>query len=639
MKKIFLILILMFLFVSVRAEEVDVKLEWIPNVYYNYEKNGLLYWGQLAYIYADGKIAYCMNIEDTISTYKYNASDLEFDNELVTKAGYFGYGYNNEKTMEDYIATQQLIWRYLGWDVYFTTKSGGKGEKISVEDKLLKINDRAGRYSWFPDFEGNFSLEIGEKSYIKDRNNLINNLDIINPSINKIYTDDNSNLIIEAIEVGDNSFTLEKKYPQKYKNVVYEAPNSQKIVVIGEVNKLFNSYYYHVDGGTINIDISKDVIIDSESNENIIELYKDNNLIGTYNVVDNITINNLEFGTYTIKIVNILDGYTYDDEKIEFDLSKDNQVFNKEIELKAKVINLKISKKYGNKKYDLIKSDDNVHYDIYNENGDLLDTIVTDSNGDCTKKLYFGDYIIKQRDVNNVYIYHDDIFIKKNNFIDTEIDIFDELNKVNLRLIGKNNDTFVDYNFIYKNNNYVSKDGIYIFNNLDYGLYDFNNIESFGYISIENINIELNDTIDYYVLDNDLYYDYLINFEKIIIPEIIDTEKENTEIINNDNSTETNDVSNENDTKIIEQEEEKVTNQEENKVIEQEKEKVTEQEENKVIEQEEEKVTEQENNTINNDSKEIKTNKQDKLPYLGVYNVFYKENNINFKSFIFSRMY
>ena len=646
MKKIFLILILMFVFVNVKAEEVNLKLEWIPNVYYNYEKDGLTYWGQLAYIYVDDKIAYCLNIEDTISTFKYNPSDSKFDNELVTKAGYFGYGYNNEKTLEDYMATQQLIWRYLGWDVYYTTKSNGLGKRISVDDKLLEINDRAGRYSLFPDFEGNFNLEIGEKSYIKDKNGVINNLEIVNETNNKVYID-NNNVIIEASEIGNHSFTLETKYQKNYDNVVYEAPNSQKIVVIGEVDKLFNSYLYNVDGGIININILKNVDIGLEDDKNIIELYKDNQLIDTYTITDNLNINNLGFGNYSIKIIKVAEGYSFTDNLIEFTLSKDNNIVNKTIDLKAIEIDLSISKKYGNKKYNLIKSDDNVHYDIYDNSNNLIDIIVTDENGECSKKLYYGNYVIKQKDINNVDIYHEDIIITKDNFIDTKVDLFDEVNRVNLRLIGKNIEELVNYSFEFNDSNYNSIDAIYTIRDLDFGSYNINNIEALGYNSIDTINLELNNDLDYYVLDDNLYYDYTINFEKVVtekekdpeeissgvdendkeVIEIVDNGKDNDITEKEKDSEEISSDVDENDKKVIEI----VDNSKNNDNTEKEKdsEKIS-----SGIDENDKEVIE-----IVDNGKDIDnfTNVK-KLPNLGVYNVFYKENYIIFKYSVFDRM-
>ena len=63
MKKILCLLtiFLFTLFTNVKASTNDsnVKIEWIPNVYYSYNKDNITYWGQLGYIYANNIISYC----------------------------------------------------------------------------------------------------------------------------------------------------------------------------------------------------------------------------------------------------------------------------------------------------------------------------------------------------------------------------------------------------------------------------------------------------------------------------------------------------------------------------------------------------------------------------------------------------
>ena len=135
MKKLFIALIILFTIITVNAEEnVKLDIKWIPNAYYNYKKNNLTYWGQLGYLYLDGKLAYCLEIETPINSTTYTPTNEIQSNNLVLLAGYFGYGYNNELNVKDYMATQKLIWSFLGTDVYFTTKSKGEGDVINVRD-------------------------------------------------------------------------------------------------------------------------------------------------------------------------------------------------------------------------------------------------------------------------------------------------------------------------------------------------------------------------------------------------------------------------------------------------------------------------------------------------------------------------
>ena len=104
MKKFLISVMLLLLVVTVRAEEkVNLKLEWIPNMYYSYKKDGMTYWGQFAYAYVDGKIAYCLDIYHPITKYEYTSTSEIQENNLVILAGYFGYGYNGEYLLKDYV--------------------------------------------------------------------------------------------------------------------------------------------------------------------------------------------------------------------------------------------------------------------------------------------------------------------------------------------------------------------------------------------------------------------------------------------------------------------------------------------------------------------------------------------------------
>ena len=73
-----------------------------------------------------------LDINQSINTDMYSSDTNINVNNLILLAGYFGYGYKNNNTVKDYMATQQLIWQYLGNEVKFTTKSKGEGETINV---------------------------------------------------------------------------------------------------------------------------------------------------------------------------------------------------------------------------------------------------------------------------------------------------------------------------------------------------------------------------------------------------------------------------------------------------------------------------------------------------------------------------
>jgi len=539
MKKFFIGLFLLFALVNVSAKEtVDVELKYVSNVYHNYDKNGLNYWGQAAYIYADGQIAYCLDITTPIINSTYDITDEEQTNNMILLTGYFGYGYNGETTLKDYLATQKLIWRYLGVEVHYTTKSNGNGDEIDIDDYVDKILNRIEMYETFPDYKSNYSFRLGSTSTIYDLNKINGDFRVINDSENYIAIS-NGNLIFDASEVGENKFYIEKNYDSKFKNLIYEASNSQKIMVIGEIENVIKEYSYNVIGGSINVN----VLIDGDElssggrlNQNIFELYdSSNNLIGRYNYDNGILISNLGYGKYTLKHVNISDGYYVEKDSYILQLDRFNTNITKDIYIKPKSIDVTINKSYGNKTFNIIKYDEDVIYDIYDSNNNFVDRMVTDYNGSSTISLMYGDYKIVQVNVNNVEIYHEDIIITRNDFEDKIFDIYDEINKSKVRFLGLDrytNEKVMDFEFELNDLLYKSNNGYYMTGLLSYGTYKISNIYSDGYTDIQSLIFTINNNSDFYIVNDEVFVDVLIYFEKEEVPETDD--KLDIEIHDND---------------------------------------------------------------------------------------------------------
>ena len=534
MKKIFILLLILFTCITVKAKEISkLEIKWIPNVYYNYKKNNLTYWGQLGYLYVDGKIAYCLEINKTLTTTEYQLSNEVISDDKILLAGYFGYGYNNEVNLKDYIATQKIIWNYLGTNVYFTTKSKGEGNIINIDDYESKIKNRIDKYQLMPNIGNNFIFYYGSDNNINDTNKIINTLDLINNSNNIIEINNNS-LIFNANEIGKNEFYLKTKYMNKYNNQVYIANNSQKVMIIGNISNLTSKYNYEVVGGSIRVNVIANKSIDLRNN--IFELYDSNNkLINEYQTDSNgnILINDLKIGKYILKQTKVIEGYKVLEDTHEINILKDNINVEKTIELVPITLNVNIIKTYGYEKFNIINYDNNVSYDIYNDDN-YITTITTDSNGFCNILLEYGNYRIVQNNISNVNVFHNDLIITKEDFNEKlkEFKIFDELSNVILKIIPINYDNEIISNveFNINDDNYKIDDIYYI--DLEYGTYNFSNIKSNGYKNIEDFIFVINDDSDLYVENNKLYIDLYIKFDKEIIINEIDDEIERPKLPN-----------------------------------------------------------------------------------------------------------
>lgn len=548
MKKIIIIMILILLSVKVSAqEEVEVNLEWIPNVYYNYEKNGITYWGQFAYVYVNDKIAYCLEINEKINTTIYTISDEKQENNLVILAGYFGYGYNGNNSLKDYMSTQKLIWKYLGIDAYFTTESGGEGYVIDVHENERKIISNINRYGYFPSYDSNFKFYIGSNNILKQSNSFIGQLNIMNETSNIIAFNQNMLQFI-ANESGNNSFFLEKVFNKNFNNDIYTADNSQKIMTIGSVNNLIREYPYEIIGGSLRIKVILNGKIDNQESlvdKNIFEIIDSNGTsIGTYSPDSegDIFIRDLPLGNYVIKHIKVPKGYEKEVEEYVFEITEDCLEVEKEVSITLKKISVTISKTYINPIINVLNYDEGVIYKVYNENEICVKEGMTNDLGLVVFELEYGNYKIVQSNSNYVENKHNDIVIDDNMF---EKDIFytihDEICKVAIKVFAIDKETNENINSLkFKFNQeekIITESGLYIIENLEFGVYNFSKIYVEGYNVLENFDYVINEDSDFYIENNEVYIDLILYLQKeeniLQKEENILQEEENTGANNN----------------------------------------------------------------------------------------------------------
>lgn len=525
MKKIIIFMILILLSVKVSAqEEVEVNLEWIPNVYYNYEKNGINYWGQFAYIRINDKIAYCLEINEKINTTIYTKSDEKQENNLVILAGYFGYGYNENNSLKDYMATQKLIWKYLGIDTYFTTKSDGEGYTIDVDENERKIISNINRYGYFPSYDSDFKFYVGSINILKQSNSFIGQLNIINETPN-IITFDQNMLQFIANESGNNTFFLEKVFNKNFDNDIYIANNSQKIMTIGSVNNLIREYPYEITGGSLRIKVILDGKIDEQESsvdKNIFEIIDSNGtLIGTYipDSEGNILIKDLPLGNYVIKHIKAPKGYEKETEEYVFEITEDCLEVEKEVSIGLKKINVTISKTYINPIVNILNYDEGVIYKVYNENEICVKEGMTNDLGLVVFELEYGNYKIIQSNVSFVEDKHNDITIDANMF---EKDIFynihDEICEVGIKVFAideETNENIGSLKFKFNQEEKILTEPLpYIIENLKFGVYNFSEFYVEGYNELENFDYVINEDSNFYVDNEEVYVDLILYLQK-----------------------------------------------------------------------------------------------------------------------------
>lgn len=546
MKKILIILLLVISPILVRAEErVDVKIEYVKDVYWNYEKNNTLYSGNLAYYYVNDKIAYSVDITTPFVSNEYVSTNKVLSSNIIYKYAYFGYGYKDNNTLEDYMATQKILWKYTdSAKVYFTTKPNGQGEVIDISKNEEKIRKIENDYSRFPEYS-NLKFIIGTNNIISNKNDIIDKLTIENLSKNEIIVEQNNTLSFNANEIGKLRFTLQKLFDYKYDNIFYVSDNSPELLVVGNIKNIKKTYNYEVVGGSININVNFDKPKDNDITDNQFRLYNSSNkLIGIYspNEDGNINITNLYMDTYILKHEEITDGYNVDDKEYEIKISEENLNIQKDITLNLKKTKLAITKTYSNIFTNNLEYSSNTLYKIYDENDNYIDELITNEKGTIETYLEYGNYkIIESGNESKTIIVDKSMF---ENII--EYNIHDKIYNSNLKIITIDKDTnekVSNIKFRINDKEYATnEEGIYVFNNMDFGIYKFENLERNDRRNINTFTYELNENSNVYIENKEPYVDIYLYLNSNDLKEENNIDKEEDKIVIDDNEEINNEV-------------------------------------------------------------------------------------------------
>lgn len=434
---IFLILIaLSFIsIINVKAESAKFyEAEYIDNIYMNrYNYNIKITYYQQARFYrkkGTNEIAYCIepfNLINEASNYEStttpNLSPSQIDK--ITKIAYFGYGYSNHNTPSWYATTQLMIWKEASYgDFYFTETLNGR--RISIlENQIEEINNLIDRYNKLPDFDNEYTL-ISGNSLILEKD--LSNIKVTGDNL----TIENNKLIINPTIEGEYTYNVLKEnniYNKPY--IFYQSPNSQDMITIGNINSKNTSFKVNVINPEIElIKIDKDTKYltpkgDASLDGATYSLYNENNeLIKDLEIINNqAIIKSIPLGKYYLKETKPGEGYLLDTNIYTIELTKDK--YKQQLILENKVIEktITIEKKYGDT--NILKSEENISFDIINSHYDKIATITTNNLGIAEITLPYGTYTIRQLNTTEGYNKIDDIIININNTDNEKLELKD----------------------------------------------------------------------------------------------------------------------------------------------------------------------------------------------------------------------
>ncbi len=417
----------------------------------------------------DGGFVYCVQpfmVVNPDGTYHVTTEDLNtvanisYDNwKRIEKVAYYGYGYvANGYDHSDprwYAATQMLIWRLAApnIDSYFTSYIQGPRDDSILAGEMAEINALVDNHNSRPVFSNIPSeMVIGDTITITDDRNVLSNYTV--ESVNGGSVSINGNqLNITANQVGNMSFNLSKLGNIYGESIsLYYATDSQNAVRRGNIDPIRIPLNINVVGGKVTVN---KLDIDTKTNTPQGEATLEGATYGIYNNSDE-RVGTITTGTDGVIQSDYLPslgkfyvleetpstGYQLDTLRYYFEVTRDNLF--PEINVYEKVINrdFSLTKVYANEKTGIMKPEVGVKFAIYNNQGDELKQLTTDSQGNMFFNLPYGTYTIKQLTSTKDYYKIDDFNIEVKEVGDTVVKVLSNSEmKAKLRVVKIDSET------------------------------------------------------------------------------------------------------------------------------------------------------------------------------------------------------
>ena len=326
----------------------------------------------------------------------------------ISKIAHFGFGYKNHTDSKWYAITQLLIWQTAdsSGEYYFTDSLNGR--RINpYEEEIREINFLIDQHSKLPSF-ANHTFDIVEDNelIIEDLNQVLGQFQ---SEENTLSMKDNQ-LKIDNLKKGEYTFSFSKDDKIYNKPLIfYQSLTSQNLIETGDIESInfkikvnvFHTYLEltKIDKDTKSIIPSGEAILDGA----IYGLYdEENNKIHEFSISENQDIlKNIPFGKYYLKEEKAGEGYTLDKNTYEIIISKENQKISLTLEnevIKKKII---IEKLYGEEND--FKKEEKISFMVKNKNGEQIDIITTDENGQAQITLPYGTYSLIQMNTTEGY--------------------------------------------------------------------------------------------------------------------------------------------------------------------------------------------------------------------------------------------
>lgn len=399
---------------NVKAETLEMRYQ--NDIYYvHVNDDGTGYSSyQLAMFYVDGKLAYCVEPGLAIYSTKYDVGGWDVTSlspeqrKRIELIGYYGYEYpTHQGNVKYYMAAQELIWKAAKpLSATWSTQKRGGGQIINIEAEKNEIERLISNHLTKPGFNNKtINGVIGDTIFLVDSNNVLSEFSVYDASSNDVQINGNR-LDIKVNRTGENQIKFIRKNYDNDINLVYYNSNSQKLAHTRLSDPVTAKLNLNIVAGTVKINkLDKDTNKNKAQGEGslkgaVYDIFNENDEYITSVTTDElgqaVSVNLPSLGHYYLKEKTPSKGYTLDETKYEFDMTKEN--LNQNINVYEKVISKSydITKVYACNKTGIMIPEQNVEFGIYDKNNKLVLKKTTDKDGKIYFTLPYGSYTLRQ---------------------------------------------------------------------------------------------------------------------------------------------------------------------------------------------------------------------------------------------------
>ncbi|MGX8834711.1 SpaA isopeptide-forming pilin-related protein [Amedibacillus sp. YH-ame6] len=353
-----------------------------------------------ATILIDGEYGFCVQPGYVLAPGN-DFTPSPLDKEQLSIIAYEGWVRSNH-TMEDYLATQFMIWEALGGRITSTSFSSYASYKSSIQNKINHHNDK-------PSFNASeITLNVGESKTITDTNGVFEQYNLVNNGGLQLNKNGNSLTITGTINAPDNAMVIYNKIPDDCvgTSIVYKKAGYQDAAKLYVKDPLAMNIKVKVNKfGSLSITKQDDLGNNVPNTSFKLSKSADmNDPIGTYTTGTNgiVVVDQLLPATYYVQEVSV-PGHLILDSTIRSIEVKPNETSYFTANNNWKRGYIQVVKKDKDTGKTVVKA--NTTFSIYKSDGTYVQDITTNNNGTAkTGLLLYGEYYLLEKTAPDGYI-------------------------------------------------------------------------------------------------------------------------------------------------------------------------------------------------------------------------------------------